>query len=95
MIDIEDDDLGLSQSKELSLRCKIVNELVKQYKNCIYVSIHVNAAASDGKWHNATGWEAYTSVGITSADRLAECLYKAAKNNLKGKKLRIDKTDGD
>ena len=95
IIDIENDDLGLSQSKELSLRCKIVNELVKQYKNCIYVSIHVNAAASDGKWHNATGWEAYTSVGVTSADRLAECLYKAAKNNFKGKKLRIDKTDGD
>ena len=94
-IDIEDDDLQVNQSQELCLRCKVVNDLQKVYKNCIYVSIHVNAAGSDGKWHNATGWEAYTSVGVTSADRLAECLYKSAKKNLIGKKLRVDKTDGD
>ena len=95
IIDIEDDDLGLSQSRELSLRCNIVNELVKQYKDCIYVSIHVNAAASDGKWHDATGWEVYTSVGKTKADELATCLYNAAKFNAKDKKLRTDFSDGD
>ena len=94
-IDIEDDDLKLSQSKELSLRCKIVNELVKQYKDCIYVSIHVNAAASDGKWHDATGWEVYTSAGKTKADELATCLYNAAKFNMKDKKMRTDYSDGD
>jgi N-acetylmuramoyl-L-alanine amidase len=81
-IDIEDEDLDVTQSKELCLRCRVVNELVKQYKNCIYVSIHVNAAGADGKWHNATGWSAYTSAGITAADRLATCLYDAAKTNL-------------
>lgn len=95
IIDIEDEDLKVNQSKELSLRCKIVNDLQKTYKNCIYISIHVNAAGADGKWHNATGWEAYTSVGVTSADKLAECLYNAAKNNLKGKKLRVDYSDKD
>lgn len=95
IIDIEDDDLGLPQSRELSLRCKIVNDLQKVYKNCIYISIHVNAAYSDGKWHDATGWEAYTSIGVTSADKLAECLYNAAKKNLIGKKLRVDMTDKD
>ena len=94
-IDIEDDDLGLAQSRELSLRCNIVNELVKQYKNCIYVSIHVNAAASDGKWHNATGWEVYTSVGKTKSDELATCLYNAAKYNAQDKKMRTDYSDGD
>ena len=94
-IDVEDDDLKLSQSKELILRCRVVNELVKQYKNCIYVSIHVNAAGADGKWHNATGWSAYTSAGITAADRLATCLYDAAKTNLQGKKLRTDFSDND
>ena len=95
IIDIEDDDLGLSQSKELSLRCKIVNELVEQYKNCIYVSIHVNAAASDGKWHNGTGWEVYTSVGKTKSDELATCLYNAARYNTENKKMRTDYSDGD
>ena len=95
VIDIEDDDLKLSQSQELSLRCRIVNDLQKAYKNCIYVSIHVNAAGADEKWHNATGWSAYTSVGITASDRLATCLYDAAKKNLEGKKLRTDYTDKD
>lgn len=95
IIDIEDDDLGLSQARELSLRCNIVNELVKQYKNCIYVSIHVNAAASDGKWHDATGWEVYTSVGKTKSDELATCLYNAAKYNAQDKKMRTDYSDGD
>ena len=94
-IDITDDDLNVSTSKELSLRCKIVNELVKQYKDCIYVSIHVNAAAADGKWHEGTGWEVFTSVGKTKADELATCLYNAAKVNLKDKKMRVDMSDGD
>lgn len=95
IIDIEAEDLNIPSSKELLLRCKIVNDLQKQYKNCIYVSIHVNAAGADGKWHNATGWEAYTSVGVTSADKLATCLYDSAKINLKGKKLRTDFSDKD
>ena len=94
-IDVEEDDLHLTQAKELAHRCKIVNDLIKQHKNCIYVSIHVNAAASDGKWHDATGWEVYTSVGKTKADELATCLYNAAKENLKGAKMRTDFSDGD
>ena len=94
-IDVEEDDLGLPQSKELCTRCKIVNELVKQYKDCIYVSIHVNAAASDGQWHNGTGWEVYTSVGKTKSDELATCLYNAAKYNVTDKKMRTDYSDGD
>ena len=95
-IDIEDEDLpNVNQSKELCLRCKIVNDLQKIYKNCIYISIHVNAAGNGTKWMNATGWSAYTSVGVTSADKLAECLYEAAKKNLNGKKLRTDFTDKD
>lgn len=95
IIDIDDDDLNVTQSQELRLRCKVVNELQKQYKNCIYISIHVNAAGADGKWHTATGWEAYTSVGVTAADKLAEYLYEAAKKNLTGKKLRTDYSDKD
>ena len=94
-IDIEADDLGLPQAKELATRCKIVNDLVKQHKDCIYVSIHVNAAASDGQWHNGTGWEVYTSVGKTKSDELATCLYNAAKFNASDKKMRTDFSDGD
>ena len=95
IIDIEDDDLKVNSSQELCLRCKTVNDLQKVYKNCIYISIHVNAAGNGTKWMNATGWSAYTSVGLTAADKLAECLYEAAKKNLKGRKLRTDFTDKD
>ena len=95
-IDIEEEDLKVTQSQELCLRCKTVNDLQKVYKDCIYVSIHVNASSNDGKWHNATGWEIYTSKGKTEADNLATYIHNAAKNNFKNtQKLRTDFSDGD
>jgi N-acetylmuramoyl-L-alanine amidase len=44
----------------------------------LYVSIHVNAAGSDGKWHTAGGFSVYTSKGKTKSDNLAECIYSRA-----------------
>lgn len=95
-IDIEQDDMPVSTSKELIERCRIVNNLQVKHGNCIYISIHVNASAIDGKWHNATGWEIYTSPGKTEADKLATCIYDSAKANFKNtQKLRTDFSDGD
>lgn len=94
-IDVTDDDLNLTQSKELITRCQIVNNLVKQYKDCIYVSIHLNAAGADSKWHEGTGWEIYTSPGKTKSDTLATYIYNAAKKNLENVKMRTDFSDGD
>lgn len=84
LVDIASDAVPPKQEVELKLRCDIVNGLCAKYgaKNCIYVSVHVNAAGGDGKWHKAGGWCAYTSVGQTKADELAECLYDAARHNL-------------
>ena len=93
-IDISEDDLKITTNQELTKRVKIVNDLCKQY-DCIYISIHVNAAGNGSKWMNATGWECYTTKGKTKSDKLAECLYKSAEQNLKGKKIRKDLTDGD
>lgn len=70
-------------------------------KNVCLVSVHVNAAGSDGKWHKATGWEAWTSPGKTPGDKLADCLYDKAEEILKplfpdiSLLLRIDLSDGD
>ena len=88
---------SVTQNRELLYRVKAVNDVCKCYgaNNCCYVSIHVNAASNDGKWHSATGWEAYTTKGKTKADKLADCLYDSAKRNLAGKKIRTDWTDGD
>ena len=95
-IDVEEDDLKIKQSQELSIRCKVVNELCRLHKDCIYVSIHVNAAGADGKWHDATGWEIYTTKGTTKADKLATCIYERAKSNFKNaRKLRTDFSDKD
>lgn len=83
-VDMEGDEVPGKQSKELEQRCIIVNQLCRQYgtANCIYVSIHVNAAGSEGKWMNAGGWCAYTSRGKTKADALATKLYDAAQVEL-------------
>ena len=97
-IDIPEEDIkGFNQNKELKYRVDFVNNLCKKFgkDNCIYVSVHVNAAGADNKWHTGTGWEAYTTKGTTKSDKLAECLYKAAESNLKGKKIRKDVSDGD
>lgn len=68
----------------LSERCRRVNIMCDKYGtiNCIFISIHVDAAGSGGKWMNAGGWTAYTSVGQTKADIIAEYLYKSAQNHL-------------
>lgn len=87
----EDKDISLSE------RCRRVNKWCDQLgrEHVCFVSIHLNAAGSDGKWHNATGWEAYTSKGLSAGDALAGHLYDAAEQTFAGQKIRTDWTDGD
>ena len=75
----------------LAERCRRVNAVCDELgaSNVILVSIHVNASGSDGKWHSASGWSAYTTPGITRADLLAYDLYEAAKKYLVGQKIRL------
>lgn len=84
IVDIEADEVPATQKVELASRCAIVNKICKEYgtANCIYVSIHVNAAGSNSQWLNAGGWCAYTSRGKTKADTLATKLYEAAEVEL-------------
>ncbi len=87
----EDDDIHLKErTRRVNASC-----LLHGRQNVILVSIHVNAAKSDGKWHNATGWSVYTSKGNTRADALATCLAQAAIKNLPGKHIRTNWSDGD
>ena len=77
----------------LAERCRRVNE----YKSseAILVSIHCNAAGNGSDWMSARGWEAWTSVGKTKADKLATCLYEGAEHCLPGMNMRKDMADGD
>ena len=72
------------QNRELTARVNYVNSLCRKHgtSNCIYVSIHVNAAGADGKWHTAGGFSVYTSPGRTKSDILAEYIYNRARSNL-------------
>lgn len=85
----EENDISLSE------RCLRVNSICDRVgtKNVILVSVHCNAAGNGSQWMNASGWEAWTSVGQTAADKLADCLYKAAEET--DFKIRKDTTDGD
>ena len=62
--------------------------------NVVLVSVHANAVGDSSQWMNGKGWEAYTTKGKTKSDILAEFLYKRAEQNLKGRKIREDWTDG-
>ena len=64
-------------------------------QDTVIVSIHANAAGHGDRWMNARGWCAYTYYGHSESDRLATCLYEAARKHLPGQRLRTDYTDGD
>lgn len=65
----------------LAERCKRANKYPK--RSTILISIHNNAAGSDGKWRNARGWRIFTTRGITQADTLAEFIWEEAKKTFK------------
>lgn len=85
IIDIPDDNISSNQSVELKKRMNIVNNICAKYGagNCAYVSIHVNAAGADGKWHNAGGWCIFTTKGQNNSDKLATCIHEVAQEELK------------
>lgn len=88
------------QSRELTWRANYVNSLCTKYgtSNCVYVSVHVNAAGADGQWKSARGWSVYTSPGKTKSDTLATYLYNEAKAILPSDSkyyVRSDWSDGD
>lgn len=77
----------------LAERCRRANEY--KASEAILVSIHCNAAGNGSDWMSACGWEAWTSVGKTKADRLATCLYDGVERYLPEMKIRKDMSDGD
>lgn len=78
----EDHDVSLAE------RVRRVNAQCKTYgaKNCLLISVHLNAAGADGKWHNARGFSAHVAKNASSnSKRLAKLLWdEAIANGLKG-----------
>ena len=72
------------RNRELTRRVDAVNAICDSVgkNNCIYISIHVDAAGSDGNWHNARGWSARVSPYASANSKLlAGYLFDAAKAN--------------
>ncbi len=80
----------VTEETDISLRerCRRVNAHCAKLgaKNVILISIHINAAKSDGKWHDASGWSGWVAPNASQKSKiLAQTLYdEAAKRNLKG-----------
>lgn len=85
----------------LLTRVKRCNEVYQQAKNAkkkaILISIHADAAGNGTSWANANGWAAWTTVGQTESDKVADKLYEAADVILpKAKRnIRKQRTDND
>ena len=91
--------LVVTEDKDISLseRIRRINTICKKEgaSNVVLVSVHANAVGDSTNWMNGKGWEAYSTVGKTKSDILAEFLYKRAEKNFKDRKIRKDTTDGD
>ena len=81
--------IDITADEEISFtnRCNIVNRYCRQYgaKNCLYVSVHVNAAPGNG-WSNARGLSVWVyTKGSAASKELAATLYEeGASRGLKG-----------
>lgn len=47
-------------------------------KNCLYISVHGNAAGNGSEWMSARGFAAYTSKGMTKSDDMCEIFMRKA-----------------
>lgn len=79
----EEEDVPLKE------RVKRVNKYCGPKDKVILISVHVNAAGNGDKWFNARGWSAWTSVGHTESDKVADYLYEAATEKFLPKGLSI------
>jgi N-acetylmuramoyl-L-alanine amidase len=73
----EDKDISLSE------RVKRINNKYSELKAngyaCCLISIHLNAAKSDGKWHNASGFSVWISKNASNnSKKLATIIHKEA-----------------
>lgn len=80
----------VQEQTDISLieRVRRVNDICKQYgtKNCVLISVHINAAGADNNWHDASGWSCWVAPNASSnSQMLAQLLYtEAEKYGLQG-----------
>jgi N-acetylmuramoyl-L-alanine amidase len=83
-------DIGLME------RVNIANNLFQSNPNCYLLSIHSNSSSdsSEGAGNRASGFEVYTSIGLTKSDELANIASKWYKRLFPEYPFRESKTEG-
>ena len=81
-------DIPTDYEAGLGTRCRLVNKIVSEHggaKNCIYVSIHNNAAGNGG-WKSARGFCVYAYTGASTASKALASIFarRAVAMQLKG-----------
>lgn len=76
-------------------RVSRANKIYSKDKDSFLISVHVNAAGNGSKWMDASYWSAWTSIGQTKSDIIADYIISAAKKNFVGKRVASQRTDGD
>lgn len=46
-------------------------------KNCLFISVHINAAGADGRWHDATGFTAWVAQNASQQSKTFAALITA------------------
>lgn len=74
------------QDTSLMVRVDRVNKICAESKQCILISIHINAANDGSRWMAASGWSGWVAPNASvKSKNLAKCLYEEAeKLSLKG-----------
>jgi len=74
----ETKDVALSTRVNRANKIYDANGKNKKDKMVVLISVHINAAGNDAKWHNATGWSGWISpTASTNSKLLAQHLYAA------------------
>lgn len=76
-----DDEPGLSKRKAFASD-------VEKDRTKLLLSLHNNAAGSDGKWHSARGASVYTTKGVTKSDECAKIILDNLRNDFPEVKIR-------
>lgn len=72
----------------ISERTRRVNAIcrAKGSQNCVLVSVHINAAGGDGKWHDARGFSVFVSKNASTKSKKLAAIFtdEAKRMNLLG-----------
>jgi len=79
-----------AEDADVSLQARVnrANNIYQSDKFTYILSIHANAGGGKGV-------EGFTTIGNTDSDRIGEVILSNLENDLRGQRMRFDRTDGD